>query len=176
MLPRTFDKILPDYEQIDAVEIDPDIVEIAKEYFFFQPNDKLKVHILDGFEFVMSLDEKQTYDLIIMDAFAETFCAPDVFFNVKYVSKLKEQLTPNGILSVNTLLDCERHEEELSLYKSVFDDYFISDIVAINRIMFLFNSQLPCMKQIKKNAKTMKSLFSSLDISTKWILDYGFRS
>jgi spermidine synthase len=176
VLPRTLDKILKDYEKIDVVEIDPDIVEIAKKYFFFKPNDKLKVHIQDGFEFVMSLNEQQTYDLIIMDAFGEGICAPDVFFNPEYVLKLKKQLTPDGIITVNTLLGCVRHEEELSLYKSAFDDYYISEIIAINRILFLFNGQIPRLKQIKKNAKALNSLLSSLDVNTKWIVDFGFGS
>jgi len=176
VLPRTLDKILTNYEQIDVVEIDPDIVDIATKYFFFKPNDKLKVHIQDGFEYVMSLNDQQTYDLIVMDAFGEGICAPDIFFNSKYVSKLKQQLTPDGIIVLNTLPDCERHDEELSLYKNVFEDYYFSETITINRIFFGFNGRITQLKKIKKNAKELNSLFVTLDINTKWIIDFGFGS
>jgi spermidine synthase len=171
VLPRALDKILPDYEQIDVVEIDPDMVGIAKEYFFFQSNDKLKVHIKDGFEFVMSLNEAQTYDLIIMDAFENGYCAPDVFLNSKYVSKLKEQLTSSGIISLNTLPQCVKHEQELSLYETVFDNYYISETISSNKIFLGLKGKTPQMKQIKRNANLLQDSFTSLDINTKWITE-----
>ena len=37
---------------IDAVDIDPDVVHVAKEYFGFREDDKLKAHVGDGRAFV----------------------------------------------------------------------------------------------------------------------------
>ena len=66
----------------------------------------------------MSLKEEQTYDLIIMDAFGDENCAPDIFYDPKYVSKLKQQLTSNGILvNKNLLLEFKLLGLKLGLIK-----------------------------------------------------------
>ena len=170
-MPRTLDKILTNYEQIDVVEIDPDIVDIAIKFFFFKPNDKLKVHVQDGFEYVMSLNDQQTYDLIVMDAFEDGYCAPDIFYNSKYVSKLKKQLTPDGIIVLNTLPQCVRHDEELLIYETVFDNYYISETISSNKIFIGLKGKTPHLKQIKMNADFLQYSFSSVDINYKWIIE-----
>lgn len=38
--------------EIDGIEIDPTMVDLAKKYFGFQPNERLKAHIADGLSFV----------------------------------------------------------------------------------------------------------------------------
>ena len=112
------------------------------------------------------------YDIIIMDGFDQGYCSPENFFNRKFVLKLREQLTPNGVLGLNTLPGCHRHQEEILLYTNVFDNYFISDIVLTNRIIFGLNGKTPHMKQIKINAKSFKNSFSNLlNVNTEWIIE-----
>jgi spermidine synthase len=175
VLPRALDHILKN-ASIDVVEIDYEIVDIAKKYFLFFPSEKVKIHIQDGFDYVMSLPNKQKYDLIVMDAF-ETICIPDIFLNQNFVSKLKNQLSENGLISVNTLTECSKHNEELSLYMNVFEDrYFLSERIAINKILLCFNGRMPLIEEIKKNAKLLESVFSSINIDTQWLIDNSFGS
>jgi len=54
--------------QIDVVEIDTAVVKVAKQFFMFHEDDRLKVFIEDGRTFADST--KKTYDLIIVDAYA----------------------------------------------------------------------------------------------------------
>lgn len=49
---------------ITGVELDPLVVEIAKKYFGLKTNEKLKVIVKDGLEF---LNEKSKYDIIMYD-------------------------------------------------------------------------------------------------------------
>lgn len=56
---------------IDVVEIDPEIVKIAKEYFFFKESDRVKVYIGDAFDLVPTMQGK--YDIVIVDAFFSNY-------------------------------------------------------------------------------------------------------
>ena len=45
--------------QIDAVELDPAVVEMAKQWFSFQEDDSIKVHICDGLQYLHKVQGKQ---------------------------------------------------------------------------------------------------------------------
>ncbi len=61
--------LLPETECIDVVEINPELVEIAENYFNFKKND-INIEIQDGRVFVRNCSKK--YDLVILDIFSET--------------------------------------------------------------------------------------------------------
>lgn len=42
---------------IDAVEIDPSMLEVATQWFGFSQSDRMKVHIADGLDYIASLAE-----------------------------------------------------------------------------------------------------------------------
>ena len=52
---------------IHAVDIDPDVVHVAKEYFGFREDERLKAHVGDGRAFVENA--REPYDIIFLDAF-----------------------------------------------------------------------------------------------------------
>ena len=79
------------------------------------------------------MNTNQTYDFIIIDAFSTGWCAPDSFINIKFVKKVKELLNWNGIVIVNTLIDCDKHFYQLSLFQSIFDNLYTSHIVDTNQ-------------------------------------------
>lgn len=41
--------------RIDAVEIDPSMLEVATQWFGFSQSDRMKVHIADGLDYITSL-------------------------------------------------------------------------------------------------------------------------
>lgn len=55
--------------KITGVEIDPDMIKIANEYFNLNEIKQLEVVIDDAFEFVLKAKDK--YDLIIIDVFED---------------------------------------------------------------------------------------------------------
>ncbi|NLA73939.1 MAG: spermidine synthase, partial [Deltaproteobacteria bacterium] len=65
-LPRTLSRYIPDCE-IDVVDIDPDVVMVAKRFVMFTPGELVKVHVADGRTFVQERAKElpvKTYDLI----------------------------------------------------------------------------------------------------------------
>ena len=96
-----------DYKgKITGVEIDPDMIQIANQYFNLDQIKQLEIVIDDAFEFV--LKTKDQYDLIIIDVF-EDIKMPNFlfegFFRDRVFSLLKEQ----GFVLFNTMILDEAH-------------------------------------------------------------------
>lgn len=73
VIPREMHGYFPD-AQIDVVEIDSEVVEVAKKLFFFQPDERLRVTVSDGRVFVCeqaATRPRPAYDTIVLDAFNE---------------------------------------------------------------------------------------------------------
>src|SRR5262249_712602 len=52
---------------IDAVDIDPDVVQVAKQYFGFREDERMRAYIEDGRKFIEKTS--QPYDVIFLDAY-----------------------------------------------------------------------------------------------------------
>lgn len=57
--------------QVDVIEIDPEIISVAKEFFFFEETDKIKIYNGDAYAVLSVLKDK--YDIIILDAFSSNY-------------------------------------------------------------------------------------------------------
>ena len=44
--------------RVDAIEIDPVIVEVASEWFDFKPSSSVKVHVKDAMDYVREKKEQ----------------------------------------------------------------------------------------------------------------------
>ena len=53
---------------IDVVEIDPDVVAVAKQYFGFQEDERMRAYVDDGRRFIAQ--HRNHYDVIFLDAFS----------------------------------------------------------------------------------------------------------
>ncbi|WP_433778092.1 spermidine synthase [Flavobacterium anhuiense] len=93
-------------EKITGVEIDPDMIQIANEYFNLDQIKQLEVVIDDAFEFVLKTKEK--YDLIIIDIFEDTHM-PNFLFEKFFVDRVCTILKDNGFVLFNTMILDEVH-------------------------------------------------------------------
>lgn len=97
--PRQFRTLYPDL-QIDIAEIDPDVVKLAKKYFYLTEDEKLKVYVEDGRVFLNRSKDK--YDIIIMDAyFAEAI--PFHLTTKEFMEIAKKHLQPGGVIICNVI-------------------------------------------------------------------------
>ncbi|MEW6270612.1 MAG: fused MFS/spermidine synthase [Thermodesulfobacteriota bacterium] len=82
-----------------VVEIDPEIVAVAREYFAFDPR-RTPVAIADGRQFLASTDDH--YDYIVLDAFAGEVL-PVHLLTREMVELLDERLAEGGVVVLNYL-------------------------------------------------------------------------
>jgi predicted membrane-bound spermidine synthase len=92
--------------KITGVEIDPDIIEIANQYFNLSQIKQLEIIIDDAFEFVLKTKEK--YDLIIIDIF-EDIKMPNFLFEKFFSDRVCSLLFDKGFVLFNTMILDEAH-------------------------------------------------------------------
>ncbi len=120
---RYLEKTLPDL-RIEAVEIDPEVVRIAKEYFGIRESERVRIHTADAFDFFT--EDHGTYDRIYMDAFLR---APEESgINEKarrlktreFLEQVKGRLAPGGVIAFNLISWDERTPADLESIGQVF--------------------------------------------------------
>jgi len=98
-LPAYLADVLPD-AQIDAVEIDPALYEVAKEHFNYKDRDNLALYFEDARTFVNQ--SKNQYDVIIVDVYGDT-SVPFSLLTKEYGEEINKLLSPKGAVIVNAI-------------------------------------------------------------------------
>ncbi|MET0758977.1 MAG: fused MFS/spermidine synthase [Flavobacterium sp.] len=104
--------------KITGVEIDPEIIIIADEYFNLNEIPNLDIVIEDAFEFV--LKTKDSYDLIIIDIFQDN-TMPDFLFEKVFINKIGVLLKSKGFVLFNTMILNESSSIRNQQYIKEFD-------------------------------------------------------
>lgn len=99
--PKKFHADYPALE-IDIVEIDPAVVEVAQEYFHFRSGARLHVIVDDARAYLAKTDRR--YDLIIHDAY---YCekVPYHLMTREFFQQAVTRLTPTGVFAFNLISD-----------------------------------------------------------------------
>lgn len=103
---------------ITGVEIDPDIIKVANEYFGLNEIPNCEIVIDDAFEFV--LKTKKRYDLIIIDVFQDTEM-PNFLFQKFFAERLGFLLNSGGFILFNTMTLNGKHDSRNAEYLSYFE-------------------------------------------------------
>jgi spermidine synthase len=85
---------------VDVVELDPEVVRVARRYFGVRESRDLRIHTTDGRQFLAETDH--TYDVIIMDAFR----ADRVPFHLttrEFMRLTADRLDEDGVLMANLI-------------------------------------------------------------------------
>ncbi len=100
---------------ITGVEIDNEVIALAKKHFHLNDLENLDLHIADAANFLAE-DTKQ-YDLIAVDLFLD-HRTPERFLSVRFLKELHTHLQPLGILLFNYLrYDFEAKEKAVEFEK-----------------------------------------------------------
>ena len=84
---------------LDAVELDPDVVQVAICYFGMPENDeRIRVTVGDGREFVQLSPD--TYDIIMVDVFDDDR-VPRPFTTEEFMRECRDLLSPDGVIAWN---------------------------------------------------------------------------
>ena len=98
-IPKKLNKEFPNME-IDAVELDPEVIKLAKDHFNIKEGKQLRLHAQDGRLF---LTRTQTqYDIIMLDAYF-TDAMPFHLATKQFFELAQKKLTPNGIIVANLI-------------------------------------------------------------------------
>ncbi len=97
VLPRFLNEVYPDIE-IDVVEVDARVTELARRYFGFKESPRLQVFEDDGRAFVKQRGQK--YDMVFLDAF-KGGSVPYHLKTVEFYREIAQSLNEEGLLATN---------------------------------------------------------------------------
>lgn len=86
--------------EVDAVDIDPDVIRLARAHFEVPDDPRYRTHAADGRVFVEQASKDKRWDMVILDAFRGVF----VPFHLKtreYYATLLAHLDPEGVVVAN---------------------------------------------------------------------------
>ncbi|MBF0294273.1 MAG: fused MFS/spermidine synthase [Magnetococcales bacterium] len=160
-------KLLPGI-RIDAVELDPAVIRVAKKYFSFEPAPGTNLYAEDGRVFVKHLLKKQQkYDMIMLDAF-DHISVPEHMTTREFLLELANLLEPDGVLAANTFSSGMLHDAESATYFAVFGAYY--NLKIHNRVILVKKDGIPDRKTIQRNAEHLEPAFRRFDTGKEWLL------
>lgn len=111
--------------QVDVVEVDPVVVDVARRYFGIQPSERLRIHVGDGRTFLKQSRDK--WDLIIVDAYTTNRygdTVPPHLTTQEFFRDTSSRLADGGIVHfhcayANSRLMSALHKTMASVFSSV---------------------------------------------------------
>ncbi|XP_004756762.3 eEF1A lysine and N-terminal methyltransferase isoform X1 [Mustela putorius furo] len=153
---------------IDAVEIDPCMLEVATQWFGFSQSDRMKVHIADGLDYITSLAGREArphYNVVMFDVDSKDptlgmSCPPPAFVDQPFLQKVKSILTPEGVFILNLVCrDLGLKDSVLTGLKAVFPLLYVRRIEGeVNEILFcqLHPEQKLAMPEVLEMAQALE--------------------
>jgi spermidine synthase len=121
--------------EIDAVDIDPGVVEVAKKFFGFREDERMRAHVGDGRQFIENV--RQSYDLIILDAFGAR-SVPAHLTTLEFLQAVRRALATGGVAVSNIWRPSHNavYNEMIRTHQAAFDELFILEVPGdVNNIL-----------------------------------------
>lgn len=124
--PKNFLTVYPD-TKIDVIEIDPDVINVAKNYFDLQDNPRLQIFNDDARKHLTTFDKK--YDVIILDAYASTY-VPYHLMTHEFFQTLEERLEPDGVIVSNFIGSVEGRNSQMvkAVYNTMLQTFPVNHV------------------------------------------------
>src|SRR5205809_4321678 len=84
---------------IDVAEIDPDVVDVAKKFFGFREDERMRVHVGDGRRFIENIRQPR-YDVIFLDAYG-AHNVPEHLTTREFLQAVRRAVMPSGVVVGN---------------------------------------------------------------------------
>lgn len=104
---------------IDAVEIDPVVIQVAKEFFNISSGGRIKVYNQDARFFLRNSTKR--YDMIVLDTYGASFSMPAYLVTLEAASEMRDHLNFNGSVIIN--LESPVEGKNASAFKAVYKTF-----------------------------------------------------
>ena len=151
-LPAALAAVYPD-ALIDVVEIDPAVVDAARQFFGFVDGPRLRVHVSDARTFARrAAHNGATYDLVMLDAFNSDYI-PEHLMTREFLLETRALLGDDGVLAANTFTESRLYDHESATYRDVFGPFFNLRLPeSSNRVILAARKPLPDILSLQRRA------------------------
>ena len=127
---------------IDVAEIDPDVVDVAKKFFGFVEDERMRAHVGDGRQFIERAPQRD-YDIIFLDAFGARD-VPKHLTTREFLQITRRALKPNGVVVSNVWRPASNplYDSMVRTHQEAFEELFILDVPGdVNNILLALPRQ-----------------------------------
>ena len=161
---------------IDVAEIDPDVVDVAKKFFGFVEDERMRAHVGDGRQFIEKAPPGD-YDIIFLDAFG-AHDVPKHLTTREFLQITRRALRPNGVVVSNVWRPASNplYDAMARTYQEAFEELLILDVPGdVNNIFLALPRRQPLGQGelallARKVSTTKRFRFDLGDL-----VEYGFR-
>ena len=160
---------------IDVAEIDPDVVDVAKKFFGFVEDERMRARVGDGRKFIERARQAD-YDVIFLDAFGARD-VPKQLTTQEFLQITRRALKPNGVVVSNVWRPASNplYDSMVRTHQEAFEELFILDVpgdvnnifLALPRRQPLVRSELALLARKISTAKRFRFDLGEL-------VEYGF--
>jgi len=128
---------------IDVAEIDPGVVDVAKQFFGFREDELTRAHVGDGRQFIESV--RQGYDIIFLDAFGARD-VPKHLTTQEFLLAVRRVLVTSGVVVSNVWRPSANplHDSMVRSHQEAFDELLILDVPGdVNNILLALPRKQP---------------------------------
>ena len=159
---------------IDVAEIDPGVVDVAKQLFGFREDELTRAHVGDGRQFIENV--RQGYDIIFLDAFGARE-VPRHLTTQEFLLAVRRALAPSGVVVSNVWRPSANplYDSMVRTHQEAFDALFILDVPGdVNNILLALPRRQPLnrseLAQLARRISTEKQF--RFDLGAQ--VEYGF--
>ncbi|WP_310992358.1 spermidine synthase [Aequorivita marina] len=121
---------------IVAVEIDPEVIRLAKNEFGISASEKLQIVQEDAFEYVKTFNSsagtEEKFQLIIIDLFID-LNVPPVFFEKEFCQNVSSLLQKNGFIIFNVGVNLDKNSDVVEkLIANLGNDFDFKTLTKVN--------------------------------------------
>lgn len=128
--------------QIDCIEIDPMVVRAAAQCFGFRTDDRLRLGIDDGRDWLAKTADAPPYDVLILDAFLDNGYSPYAMATREFAELCAQRLSRAGVMVVNLLYLGNFYLERIRSLAAVFEHVYLLSMGEDNDLVFASHSPL----------------------------------
>ncbi len=142
-IPRYLAKEYPD-SKIDVVEIDPELVNISAEHFYYTKSENVNHIAADARSFINNTQNK--YDIIIVDVYSDS-SVPFTILTKEYGQGIKRASSSNTVILANIIADdtpgnCQDFfKASLAPYTDNFKEgFYVKQRAGVSNIIAMFTN------------------------------------
>ena len=154
-LPTALHEMYPN-ANIEVLEIDQAVVNVALDFFHYVENDKVSTHVVDARVFIKRAGlSGRKFDFIVLDAFTGEYI-PEHMLTQEFLEEVKQILTPEGVVVANTFSTSALYDHESETYRAVFGEFFNMKMSGSgNRVIIAQQQPLPNAAVLRANAQPL---------------------
>jgi len=125
-------------------DLDPDVVDVAKKFFGFREDERMRAHVGDGRQFIENVRQPH-YDVIFLDAYGAD-SVPAHLTTREFLQAVRLAVVPSGVVVGNVWRSFSNplYDSMVRSYQEVFDDLFILDVPGdVNKILLALPRKQP---------------------------------